>query len=438
VTAAIPVRAAIPVADSRGVTRAVIACCLGHGFEIYDFLIFGFFAAQIGRAFFPSTDPVVSLLFALATFGAGFVMRPLGAVVFGYFGDRIGRRTTLAITISLMAVSVGLTGLIPPYATLGIAGPILLVFCRLLQGFSMGGEWGGAATALTEYAPPGKRGFLSSFQSVAGGIGAIVAILTAAMLNAVLDKPDLESWGWRLPFLFGALLGPVAYYLRSRVEETPAYQEAMAATAKVTTVPVWTAIRTYWRTMLVAIGINVVLVALQYMFVIFMPSYATQTLHIDQASALLATAVGVLVYSALAPMVGKISDRIGRRLPMFLCAVLSFFTAYPAFLWLNTEPTPSVFMTVQIVGGLLQPLLCGVIAAVLAEMFPTTVRYTALSICSALGNVVFGGFAPFIATFLVHATGDPVSPSYFIMATALISGVAVFFVRATPPAAKLE
>jgi len=435
---AVPASAAIPVTDGRRVTRAVIACCLGHGFEIYDFLIFGFFAAQIGRAFFPSTDPVVSLLAALATFGAGFVMRPLGAVVFGYYGDRIGRRTTLVITISVMAVSVGLVGLIPSYATIGIAGPILLVCCRLMQGFSMGGEWGGAATALTEYAPPGKRGFLSSFQSVAGGIGAIVAILTAAMLNATLDKPDLDSWGWRLPFLFGALLGPVAYYLRAKVEETPAFQEAMAATTKVASVPVWAAIQTHWRTMLIAIGINVVLVALQYMFVIFMPSYATQTLHIDQSSALLATAVGVLVYSSLAPIVGRISDRIGRRLPVFLCAALSFLSAYPAFLWLNSDPTPRVFMMVQIVGGLLQPLLCGVIAATLAEMFPTNVRYTALSICSALGNVVFGGFAPFIATYLVHATGDPVSPSYFIMTTALISGVAVFFVRSTPPAAKLQ
>lgn len=436
--APVPVRAATADAGSRGIRRAVVACCLGHGFEVYDFLMFGFFAAQIGHAFFPATDPVVSLLFALATFGAGFLMRPLGSIVFGYLGDRIGRRTTLAITIALMAIAVGLTGLIPTYEVLGVAAPILLVFCRLLQGFSMGGEWGGAATALAEYAPPGRRGFLTSFQSVAGGIGAIAAILTAALLNTILDKSDLQDWGWRLPFIFGAVLGPVAYYLRTRVAETPAYEEAMAA-AKVTRVPLWAAIRAHWRMMLVAVGINVVLITLQYMFVVFMPSYATQTLHIDHASALYATAVSVLIYSVLAPVVGSLSDRTGRRrLPVFLCAALSFALAYPAFLLLTTYPTHNTFLVVQIVGGLLQPLLCGVIAATLAEMFPTAIRYTALSISSALANTVFGGFAPFIGTFLVRVTGDPVSPSYYIMATALISGTAVFFVKSTSPAARLE
>jgi MFS transporter, MHS family, proline/betaine transporter len=435
--APIPVRAAATNADSKGIRRAVIACCLGHGFEVYDFLMFGFFAAQIGRAFFPSTDPVTSLLFALATFGAGFLMRPLGSIVFGHLGDRIGRRTTLTITIALMAVAVGLTGLIPSYAAIGIAGPILLVFCRLLQGFSMGGEWGGAATALAEYAPPGRRGFLTSFQSVAGGIGAIAAILTAALLNGVLDRSDLQDWGWRLPFIFGSLLGPVAYYLRTKVAETSVYEEAVAG-GSVTRVSVWAAIQAHWRMMLVAIGINAILITLQYMFVVFMPSYAKQTLHIDQASALYATAVSVLIYSALAPVVGNISDRIGRRLPVFLCAALSFVLAYPAFLWLTIHPTATTFMMVQIVGGLLQPLLCGVIAATLAEMFQTSIRYTALSITSALANTVFGGFAPFIGTFLVRVTGDPVSPSYFIMAAALISGISVFFVKATSPVAKLE
>jgi MHS family proline/betaine transporter-like MFS transporter len=434
----IPVRAATTNAIGKGVRRAIIACCLGQGFEVFDFLIFGFFSAQIGRAFFPHTDPVVSLLFALGTFGAGFLMRPLGAIVFGYLGDHIGRRTTLAITIALMAIGVGLTGLVPTYEAIGIAGPILLVFFRLLQGFSMGGEWGGAATALAEYAPPGRRGFLSSFQSVAGGLGAIAAILVAALLNSILNKADLQAWGWRLPFIFGALLGPVAYYLRTKVDETPAYEEAMAATTKVTRVPLWAAIQTHWRMMLVAGGINIILITLQYMFVVFMPSYATRTLHIDQASALYAAAVSVLVYSALAPVVGNISDRIGRRLPVFLCAALSFILAYPAFLLLTTYPTPSTFMMVQIGGGLLQSLLCGVITATLAEMFPTTVRYTALSISSALSNTVFGGFAPFIGTYLVRLTGNPLSPSFYIMACALISGIAVFFVKSTSPVAKLE
>jgi MFS transporter, MHS family, proline/betaine transporter len=435
----IPVGAADRNAGSKGIRRAVIACSLGHGFEVYDFLIFGFFVAQIGRAFFPSADPVISLLFALATFGAGFLMRPLGAIVFGYFGDRIGRRTTLAISIGLMAVAIGLTGLLPTYEAIGLAAPILMVFCRLLQGFSMGGEWGGAATALAEHAPPGRRGFLSSFQSVAGGIAALVAILTAALLNAILDDADLQDWGWRLPFIIGALLGPVAYYLRTRVAETPAFEKVMAAATNVTRVPLWgAAIQSHGRMMLVAIGITIIIITLQYMFVIFMPSYATQTLNIDQASALYATAIGMLVYIVLTPVVGAISDRIGRRLPAFLCAASSFVLAYPAFLLLTTSPTPTTLMMVQIVGGLLQALLSGVIAATLAEMFPTAIRYTALSTSYALAVTIFGGFAPFIGTLLIRVTGDPLSPSYYIMATALISSIAVFFVKSTSPAAKLE
>jgi MHS family proline/betaine transporter-like MFS transporter len=416
----------------------VIAYSLGHGFEAYDFLIFGFFVGQIGRAFFPSTDPVISLLFALATFGAGFLMRPLGAIVFGYFGDRIGRRTTLAISIALMAIGVGLTGLIPTYEAIGVAAPILMVLCRLLQGFSMGGEWGGAAATLAEHAPPGRRGFLSSFQSMAGGVAALAAILTAALLTTILDEAELQDWGWRLPFIFGALLGPVAYYLRTKVAETPAFEEAMAAATNVTRVPLWAAVQTHGRMMLVAIGISSIIITLQYMFVIFMPSYATQTLNIDQASALYATAVGVLLYIVFTPVVGRISDHIGRRRPVFLCAALSLVLAYPAFLLLTTHPTPTTLMWVQIVGGLLQSLLSGVIAAILAEMFPTAIRYTALSTCYALSVTIFGGFAPFIGTLLVRVTGNPLSPSFYIMATALISGIALFHVRSISPVAKLE
>jgi MHS family proline/betaine transporter-like MFS transporter len=434
----VAVRAPTGIADSKVLRRAVIACALGHGFEIYDFLIFGFFATQIGLAFFPSTDPVISLLFALATFGAGFLMRPLGAIVFGYFGDRMGRRTTLAISIALMALAVGLTGLIPTYEAIGIAAPILMVSCRLLQGFSLGGEWGGAAAALAEYAPPGRRGFLSSFQSVAGGIASLAAILTAALLNATLEETELQAWGWRLPFIFGALLGPVAYYLRTRVSETPAFEEVMADATSIARAPLWAAIRTHGKAMLIAMGISSIIITLQYMFVIFMPSYATRTLSINQASALHATAVGVVFYILFTPVVGRISDRIGRRAPLLVCAALSFVLAYPAFLLLTTYPTPMAFMAVQIVGSLLQTLMSGVIAAILAEMFPTAIRYTALSICYALAVAVFGGFAPFIGTLLVRVTGDPMSPGFYIMATALISGIAALQVRSISPAAKLE
>lgn len=422
--------------EQKSVRRAVLACSFGQIFEVYDFLIFGFFAAQIGRAFFPSGDPAISLLSSLATFGAGFLMRPLGAIVMGYYGDRIGRRRTLAITIGLMAVATGMTGLVPSYATIGIAGPILLVCCRMLQGFSMGGEWGGAATFLAEHAPPRSRGLLSSLQSSSGGIAALLAILTAAALNNWLEPADLDSWGWRLPFVFGCVLGPIALYIRNRVTETPVFAE-LAMRKVEPRMPLRDAIQSHGHTMLVAVALIVLIVTLQYMFVIFLPSYAVDTLKIDRRVALYTTGAGVVLYVLLTPLVGAFSDRIGRKWPLFLSAASTLVLAYPLFWLLTNYPTATSLLVVQIVANMIQPLATGVITATLAEMFPTSVRFTALSVSYAIGTTVFGGFAPFAATYLVRVTGDPVSPAYYLMAAALISGVAVGFLRTTAARARL-
>lgn len=199
--------------------RAIVACLLGNLFELFDFGVYGYFAVQIGKAIFPSVDPVVSVLASFATYGVGFLMRPIGAMVLGSYGDRHGRKSALALTITLMAVATGFTGLVPSYAAIGLWAPVLLVFCRLLQGFSTGGEWGGATTFLVEHAPAGRRGFYGSLQH-STGLAQILAIGSALLLNAVLSTPDLEAWGWRLPFLLGFVLAPIGYYLRSRVEES--------------------------------------------------------------------------------------------------------------------------------------------------------------------------------------------------------------------------
>ena len=412
----------------RAVRRAVLAGSLGQIFEVYDFLIFGFFAAHIGRAFFPSTDPTLSLLHSLATFGVGFLMRPLGAIVMGYFGDRIGRRKTLALTIGLMAIATGMTGLVPSYQAIGIAGPILLVSCRMLQGFSMGAEWGGAATFLAEHAPPAQRGLLSSFQSASGGIASLLAIFTTAALGNWLDSTALDSWGWRLPFLFGCLLGPVALYMRNRVTETPVFAN-LALTKAHTRVPLREAFQSHGRQMIVAMALIALIITLQYMFVIFLPAYATDTLKIDHRAALYTTGVGVVIYVVLTPVVGGFSDRIGRKGPLLLCAASSLALAYPVFGLLTSYPTATSLLVAQILANVIQPLATGVITATLAEMFPTSVRFTALSVSYAIGTTIFGGFAPFVATYLVEVTGNPVAPAYYLMAAALISGVAVYFVR---------
>lgn len=412
----------------KAIRWAIVSCALGQMFEVFDFLIFGLFARQIGQAFFPNTDPVISLLSSLATFGAGFLMRPLGALVLGYFGDRYGRKHALAASIALMAAASGFTGLVPTYAAVGVTGTILLVACRLLQGFSMGGEWGGAATFLSEHSPAARRGLVGSFQAVGGGIAALIASLTAAALHSTLDEPSLNAWGWRLPFIVGSLLGPFALYLRTRVSETPAFTRIMSA-HEVIRVPLKDVFAQYGGAVATAIGISAISVTLQYMYVVFLPTYATQTLNINQQAAFYTSAIGSVINIALLPVMGALSDRIGRRVMILGCAFLSFTTTYPLFRLLVHFPNTAGLLTVQVASNIIQPVFTGAITAILAELFVTKVRYTALSLSYAVSVITFGGFSPFIATFLVRTTGDLLSPAYLVMAVALISGTAAMFIR---------
>jgi MFS transporter, MHS family, proline/betaine transporter len=414
--------------ELKAIRWAIVSCSLGQMFEVFDFLMFGLFAAQIGRAFFPNTDPIISLLSSLATFGAGFLMRPLGALVMGYFGDRYGRKHALAASIALMAAATGLTGLVPSYAAVGVTGSILLVACRLLQGFSMGGEWGGAATFLSEHSPAARRGLVGSFQAVGGGIAALGASLTAAVLHSSLDENSLNTWGWRVPFIVGSFLGPFALYLRTRVPETPAFTRVMAA-HEATRVPLKDLFAQYGGAVATAIGISAISVTLQYMYVVFLPTYATQTLKIDQQAAFYTSAIGSVINIALLPVMGALSDRIGRRVMVVGCAFLSLTTTYPLFLLLVHFPSSTGLLAVQVASNIIQPIFTGAIGAILAELFITKVRYTALSLSYAISVITFGGFSPFIATFLVRTTGDLLSPAYLVMGVALISGVAAMFVK---------
>jgi MHS family proline/betaine transporter-like MFS transporter len=414
--------------ELKAIRWAIVSCSLGQMFEVFDFLMFGLFAAQIGRAFFPNADPIISLLSSLATFGAGFLMRPLGALVMGYFGDRYGRKHALAASIALMAAATGLTGLVPSYAAVGVTGSILLVACRLLQGFSMGGEWGGAATFLSEHSPAARRGLVGSFQAVGGGIAALGASLTAAVLHSSLDENSLNTWGWRVPFIVGSFLGPFALYMRTRVPETPAFTRVMAA-HEATRVPLKDLFAQYGGAVATAIGISAISVTLQYMYVVFLPTYATQTLKIDQQAAFYTSAIGSVINIALLPVMGALSDRIGRRVMVVGCAFLSLTTTYPLFLLLVHFPSSTGLLAVQVASNIIQPIFTGAIGAILAELFVTKVRYTALSLSYAISVITFGGFSPFIATFLVRTTGDLLSPAYLVMGVALISGVAAMFVK---------
>jgi len=414
--------------DTRTIRRAVLACAAGQAFEIFDFVIYGFFAVAIGRAFFPSGDAAASLLASFATFAVGFLFRPVGAIVIGAYGDRYGRRKALVVTVGMMACATGITGLIPAYASIGIWAPILLVICRMFQGFSTGGEWGGAAAFLVEHAPAGRRGLIGSFQQAATAIGAMGATFSAAILSSSLSPESFFTWGWRVPFLIGFVLGPIGYYLRTRVAETPAFQRAVATQA-IARVPIAEAVRTHGGMFVAAFGLSIIGCVINYVFLVFLPSFASQTLKIDLSRALWSTALAGTLYLVLTPVVGHYSDRIGRKPMLLACAVLAFIMAYPLFMFLVTYPNFWGLLIVQATAQTVLTLYTGVISTILSEMFPTNVRYTALSVSYGFAVAIFGGFAPYISTALVRITGDVLAPSYYVMAAAIVSGLAVLFVR---------
>jgi MFS transporter, MHS family, proline/betaine transporter len=404
--------------------RAILSCAIGNFFELFDFTIYGYFAVAIGRAFYPDG----SMFSTFATFGAAFLMRPVGAIVLGAYGDRMGRRAALVVTIGLMAAATGFTGLIPSYQSIGVWAPILLLVCRLLQGFSTGGEWGGAAAFLVEYAPPGKRGLIGSMQQTSTQIGALSGSLSAALLASTLSQEDFFAWGWRIPFVVGFALGPIGYYLRRKVAETPAFERAVEHRV-VERSPFLTAIREYRSRMLQAFGLSIIGCMANFIFVIYLVSYAINTMKLPAGSALSCAVVSGLILVTLTPMVGHLSDRVGRRPMILACALLNLVFDYPLFLLAVRGGTFGSLLAALMVNAVFQSLYTGVIPSILAEMFPTRVRYTGLSVSYGFAVVLFGGFAPLISTWLVQVTGNPLAPAFYIMVGGAISAIAILSMR---------
>jgi MHS family proline/betaine transporter-like MFS transporter len=304
----------------------------------------------------------------------------------------------------------------------------MLVICRMFQGFSTGGEWGGAAAFLVEHAPAGRRGFIGSLQQAATAVGAMGATFSAAILSSFMSSDSFFAWGWRIPFLAGFVLGPIGYYLRTRVAETPAFQRAVATQA-IKRLPITEAVSAHGGMFLAGFGLSIVGCVINYVFLVFLPSFASQTLKIDLHYALWSTALAGTLYLVLTPIVGHCSDRTGRKPMLFACSLISLVMAYPLFLFLQTYPTFWGLLVVQATAQAVLTLYTGVISTILSEMFPTNVRYTALSVSYGFAVAIFGGFAPYISAFLVRITDDVLAPSYYVMAASVVSGVAVLFVR---------
>jgi MFS transporter, MHS family, proline/betaine transporter len=418
---------AIPtIAENR---KAVIAGTIGNVLEWYDFGVYGYFATTMSQLFFPGEDATISLLKAFAVFGVGFVMRPVGSILFGTYGDRYGRRLALSAVIFLMAISTLGIGLLPTYAQAGVLAPILLVVMRLLQGLSAGGEWGGSTSYIVEYAPDGRRGFIGSWQQVSVGSGFLLGSLSAALLSSTLSPAAFLAWGWRVPFLLGILVGALGAYLRWRLADTPKFTE-IERHGEVARAPLSEAFTRYRREVLTIFGLTLHNTVAYYIPIIYMTSYIVTVAKLPPSSALWIGTSCLLVFVILIPIWGALSDRIGRKPLLLLSSGGYVILAYPLFM-LASSGSAALALTAQMLMILFLSFFSGACPAAYSEILPTRVRYTALSIGYNVAVAVFGGFAPFIATWLIGVTGSKLAPSYYLIAAAAITFVVVLRIRET-------
>lgn len=406
--------------SSIGRRQGIFAVTIGNTIEYYDFTVYTFFAVMIGRQFFPTESPLGSLLLAVATFGFGFLTRPIGAIFIGAIADRLGRRSALTLSIVLMALGTGLIAFTPGYATLGVAAPLLLVAARLLQGFAAGGEIGSAASYMIEIAPSNERGYLGSWTNAGQGLALVLAGTVAISLSALLSPADVEAWGWRAAFAIGLIIVPVGIYVRRHIPETVESASVHDSTGAILNEISQTQRRTVILGILTILGGTV-----SYFVSTYMTSYAITTLHLPTNIALLvpfAAGVSVVIPTLLG---GWLSDRIGRKPVLIWPRVLLMLVAYPAFLYLTAHPSAAslVLMTCVIMG--LHSLSGGLMLVALPELLPRAVRTTGFALIYAVGVCVFGGSTQVVLTWLIGVTGDPLSPAYYLILANAISVVAM-------------
>ncbi|MFE3203033.1 glycine betaine/L-proline transporter ProP [Embleya sp. NPDC059237] len=421
----------ITVVDAKTVDTAVKATMLGNAMEWYDFGIYAYMAVTIGKVFFPSGNDTAQTLSSFATFAAAFLVRPLGGFFFGPLGDRIGRKKVLAITMLMMASGTLCIGLIPGYGTIGFLAPILLVLFRMLQGFSAGGEYGGASTFIAEYAPDKRRGFYGSFLEFGTLIGYILAASLVTLLTAVLSDHEMRTWGWRIPFLVAGPIGVIGLYLRLRLEESPAFAKVMERSAA-TEAEAEEAehgnetVREFKRIFLGQRRAMVICIALvaayninDYMLLSYMPTYLSDTLGYSETHGLLQIVVVMIVLLAVIHPLGGLTDRIGRK-PVIITGCVGFMVLpIPCFVLIKQGDLVPIFIGLLILGLVLVCFLATMSAA-LPALFPTEIRSGALSVSFNISVSLFGGTTPFVAEALVDGTGNDYMPAFYMMLAAAV------------------
>jgi MFS transporter, MHS family, proline/betaine transporter len=405
--------------------RQIIAAVIGNALEWYDFVVYGFLTVIISRLFFPAQSEYASLLLTMATFGVGFFMRPVGGIVLGIYADRKGRKAALQLIIGLMTLSMAIIAFAPPYAAIGVAAPLLVVLARLLQGFATGGEFASATAFLVESAPARRRGFYGSLQMVGQSLAALSGAIAGTLITRGLAPEQIDSWGWRLPFLFGLIIGPVGLYIRRYLEETEAFIESRRASAGHR--PLRTVFAHNWRALAVTFGLVICGTISYYVVLVYMPTFAKTQLGMPLTDAFVAQVIGLACLTAVIPVCGALSDRIGRR-PMLIAATIAYFVVlYPMFAWVLSSPSLTRLAIMQGTLCSLIGVFFGPISTAIAEQFPTGVRSTGLAIAYNFAVMLFGGFAQFIVTWLIRETGSPLAPAYYVMFGAVVGFIASVF-----------
>jgi metabolite-proton symporter len=412
------------VGGRREKIRAVIRVASGNLLEMYDFTVFGYYAGAIGRAFFPASSEFAALMLSLMTFGAGFLMRPIGALVLGAYIDRHGRRKGLIVTLALMSVGTLSIACVPGYASIGLLAPVLVLAGRLLQGFSAGVELGGVSVYLFEIATPGHKGFYVSWQSASQQVAVVFAALLGVALTSRLTAREMSDWGWRVPLLVGCAIIPVLFLLRRSLEETAVFHAQKQHPA----IPeIMRTLATNWARVLVGVMMVTMTTVSFYLITAYTPTFGQTVLRLASKQTLIVTlCVGVSNFIWL-PLSGALSDRIGRRPVLAACTILALATAYPALSWLVSGPSFTRLLTVELWLSFLYGSYNGAMAVFLTEIMPAEVRASGFSVAYSLAAALFGGFTPAICTFLIHATGNQAIPGAWLCFAAAMGLTAVFF-----------
>jgi MFS transporter, MHS family, citrate/tricarballylate:H+ symporter len=405
---------------------AIVRVSSGNFLEMYDFMVFGYYATAIGRAFFPSGSAFGSLMLSLMTFGAGFLMRPLGALVLGAYTDRHGRRAGLLLTLGMMSIGIFSIACVPGYATIGLLAPLLVLIGRLLQGFSAGMELGGVSVYLSEIATPGHKGFYVSWQSGSQQVAVMFAASVGVVLNSILPPESMERWGWRIPLLLGCAIIPFLFRLRKSLAET---DEFLARKHRPSISEILRSLERNWAIILVGTFMVTMTTVSFYMITAYTPTFGSSVLHLSNLDSLVVTlCVGASNLFWL-PIMGTLSDKVGRRPLLLGTTILMLITAYPAMLWLVKEPSFARLLTVELWLSFIYGSYNGAMVVLLTEMMPADVRTSGFALAYSLATAVFGGFTPAISTYLIHISGNRAIPGLWLSFAAACGLAATLLAR---------